>query len=250
MNASLNQPATPAAGGGGDRIPLSFTNANSTPRGVYVTVLSGGPDMAVAGWLHMTYEALESKAAVTMWSEFREELYADPALNLRRGDTLRARKLAAGQGRPRHPSPLRGPSRAEQWSYRQVLRRGLKVIARLPGTTVGTARGQGMSVAATTEALLGRLSARHHADGTPALVLIRTNTAATSWYELTPAPAPAAAHLVEGSPYASAEAGGLSEAAEFVAYCAYQHYARAHNRRFLWEWFPELLPDAERPLHV
>lgn len=250
MSASENHPASSAAGGEADHIPPTFANANHPPGSVYVTVLSGGPGMSVAGWLQVSYEALESKAVINVWDEFREELYADPALNLRRGDTLRARKLAAGQGRPRFPSARRGPSRAEQLSYRHVLRRGLEVIARLPGTTVGTARGRSMSAAATTEAVLGELSSRHTRDRSSALALIRTNPAVTAWYDLTPAPAPAAPALVRGAPYAAAEAGGLLEAAEFVAYCAYQYHARFHNRRFLWEWLPELLPAASRPLGI
>ncbi|MGA5894842.1 hypothetical protein [Streptomyces venetus] len=222
-----------------------FANANNPPGSVYFTVLSGGPDMSVAGWLHLSYEALESKEALDVWGEFREELYTDPALNIRRGDMLRARKLAAGQGRPRFPSARRGPSKAEQLGYRRVLRRGLEVVARLPGTTVGTALGRGMSPAATTEAVLGGLSSRHARDRSSALALVRT-PAVTAWYELTPGPtAPSPA---QGGPYATAEVGGLLEAAEFVAYCAYQHYARSHHRRFLWEWLPELLPDAARPL--
>ncbi|MFI2377073.1 hypothetical protein ACH5AO_18650 [Streptomyces sp. NPDC018964] len=250
MNASEKHSVTPAAGGGTDHIPHTFTKANNPPRSVYVVALSGGPDMAVAGLLQMSYEALESKDPVSTWDEFREELYADPALNVRRGDTLRARKLAAGQGRPRLTSIQRGPSRAEQWGYRHVLRRGLKVIARLPGTTVGTALGAGMSTAATTAALLEGLSSRHREDGSAALVLIRAHTSVTHWYELTPRPAPTAPDLLQGPPYALAAADGLLEAAEFVAYCAYQHHARSHNRRFLWEWFPELLPGALRPLRI
>lgn len=250
MSASENHPASSAAGGEADHTPPTFANANHLPEGAYVTVLSGGPGMSVAGWLQMSYEALESKEVIDVWDEFREELYADPALNLRRSDTLRARKLAAGQGRPRFPSARRGPSRAEQLSYRHVLRRGLEVIARLPGTTVGTARGRGMSAAATTEAVLGELSSRHTRDRSSALALIRTNSAVTAWYDLTPAPAPAAPALVRGAPYAAAEAGGLLEAAEFVAYCAYQYHARFHNRRFLWEWLPELLPAASQPLRI
>lgn len=251
MSASEKYPAVPAAGGGTDHIPSYFANANNPPRSVYVAALSGGPDLAVAGWLQLSYEALESKSAVCAWDGFHEELYADPALNIRRGDTLRARKLAAGQGRPRLTSARRGPSRAEQWGYRHVLRRGLEVVARLPGTTAGTALGAGASAAATTEALLAGLSSRHRADGgTAALAVVRTHTAAAHWYDLTPHPAPAAPELVQGPPYAPAAAGGLLEAAEFVAYCAYQHHARFHNRRFLWEWLPDLLPDALPPLRI
>ncbi|MEV3966897.1 hypothetical protein AB0K68_01900 [Streptomyces sp. NPDC050698] len=249
MSASESHSAIPAAGGETEHTPPIFTNANNPPGSVYFTVLSGGPDMSVAGWLHMPYAALESKEATDVWGGFREELYADPALNIRRGDTLRARKLAAGQGRPRFPSAHRGPNRAEQWSYRHVLRRGLGVVARLPGTTVGSARGRGMSATATTEAVLGELSSRHARDRSSALALIRT-PADTTWYELTPGPVPAAPSLVRSAPYASAEAGGLLEAAEFVAYCAYQHYARSHHRRFLWDWLPELLPGAARPIGI
>ncbi|MBR8642700.1 hypothetical protein KEF29_33760 [Streptomyces tuirus] len=249
MSASENHRAILAAGGEAEHISPMFANANNPPSSVYFTVLSGGPDMSVAGWLHMSYEALESKEAMDIWDEFREELYEDPALNIRRGDMLRARKLAAGQGRPRFSSARRGPSRAEQLGYRRVLRRGLQVIARLPGTTVGTALGRSASAAATTGAVLSGLSDRHARDRSSALALIRTS-AVTAWYELNPGPAPAAPSLVRGEPYASAEAGGLLEATEFVAYCAYQHYARSHHRRFLWEWLPELLPGATRPLGI
>ncbi|EFL33494.1 predicted protein [Streptomyces viridochromogenes DSM 40736] len=99
--------------------------------------------------------------------------------------------------------------------------------------------------------VLGGLSARHARDRSSALALIRT-PAVTAWYELTPgsAPAPAAPSPAQGGPCATAEVTGLLEAAEFVAYCAYQHYARSHHRRFLWEWLPELLPDAARPLGI
>ncbi|MGW7816799.1 hypothetical protein ACWGLF_01465 [Streptomyces puniciscabiei] len=197
--------------------------------------------MSVAAWLHLNAEALESKAAVSAWAEFRERLYADPMLNIRRGDTLRARKLAAGQGRPRTTSVRRGPSRAERWGYRYVLRQGLEVIAGLPGTTVGTARASGTTMTATTEALLLRLSRRHGTQATSAFAVVRTNTAAPAWYGLTPTPSPRA-------PHTAWEPEKLLEAAEFVAYCAYQYHARHRSRRFLWPWFPELLPGAEGPL--
>ncbi|MEU0740092.1 hypothetical protein [Streptomyces sp. NPDC006134] len=192
---------------------------------------------------------MESKEAAAAWSGFREELHGDPLLNIRRGDILRARKLAAGQGRPRIPSTGRGPSKAERWEYRKVLKRGLATIASLPGTTVGTARSGTANVPATAEAVLGRLAARHTAHGTAALAVIRTNTAAPSWYDLTPVPAAAAPPRPAQAPsHVQAGVEELLEAAEFVAYCAYQHLAHRPNRRFLWEWYPELLPEAEGPL--
>ncbi|GAA3990191.1 hypothetical protein OG252_25335 [Streptomyces sp. NBC_01352] len=252
MSSTASQPS-PAAGGGHDCASPEFAHANHPPRDLYVGVLSGGQDISLAGWLRIGYQAIESKAAVAAWAEFQEALYTDPALNIRRGDTLRARKLAAGQGRTRFPSTRRGPTKAEQWGYRHVLRRGLDVIAGLPGTTVGTARSRGGAHAATADALLSRLSAHHAAEGTSALAVLRTNTAA-SWYELTPAPSAVDPRAARELPYVSAglEAGldGLLEAAEFVAYCAYQHHARRRNRRFLWDWFPELLPGAEGPLEL
>ncbi|WP_031172725.1 hypothetical protein [Streptomyces durhamensis] len=196
--------------------------------------------MSIAAWLHLDAEALESKAAASVWAEFRERLYTDPMLNIRRGDTLRARKLAAGQGRPRTTSARRGPNRAERWGYQYVLRRGLEVIAGLPGTTVGTAQAPGTTATATAEALLAQLSRQHRAQGTSAFAVVRTNTAAPAWYDLTPTP--------DRAPCATDGPESLLEAAEFVAYCAYQHHARRHSRRFLWQWLPELLSDAEGPL--
>ncbi|MFI2761071.1 hypothetical protein ACH5A3_19725 [Streptomyces echinatus] len=203
--------------------------------------------MSVAAWLHLDAEALESKAAVTAWAEFRERLYADPTLNVRRGDTLRARKLAAGQGRPLMTSARRGPSRAERWGYRYVLRRGLEVVAGMPGTTVGTALTEGATVAATADALLKQLARRHRARSTPTFAVVRTNTAAPTWYDITTSRQ--ASHAMSG-PDNTPEAAEVTllEAAEFIAYCAYQHHARRRNRRFLWQWFAEALPDAEGPL--
>ncbi|MET9964570.1 hypothetical protein ABZZ80_01235 [Streptomyces sp. NPDC006356] len=241
MNTLSNQPLTHAAGGDGDHEPSTFASANHRPSCVYVAALSGARGLALAGWLRIAYDAFESKSVAATWAEFREHLYADPALNIRRGDTLRARKLAAGQGRPLSLSARRGPNRAEQWSYRQVLRRGLGVIAELPDTTVGTALTTG---GATAHAVLERLSARHTVEGTSALAVIRQNAVA-SWYELATPPSPAPPEVL---PCAAADVDGLLEAAEFVAYCAYQHHARQHNRRFLSDWFRELHPGAEGPL--
>ncbi|MEU1454631.1 hypothetical protein [Streptomyces avermitilis] len=252
MNATPDQPRNPlAAGGEGyDHRPSEFANAKgASPSSVYFGVLSGARETSIVGWLRLSPGGPGSKAAAA-WSEFRQELHADPALNIRPGDALRARKLAAGQGRPRIPSARRGPSRSEQWSYRYVLRRGLEVIAELPGITVGTAHGHGGTTAATTDAFLARLSSRHTAEDTSAIAIVRRNTSTSTWYELTPTPAPAAPHIVQGLPYTSDEVYGLTEAAEFVAYCAYQHHARRHNRRFLWDWFPNSLPGAEGPFEL
>ncbi|MFC5219210.1 hypothetical protein [Streptomyces coerulescens] len=241
MNTFANQPLAHAAGG--DTPPI-FTGANIRPVAVYAAALSGDRSLTMAGWLRIDFDAFESKAVTAAWAEFREQLYADPTLNIRRGDTLRARKLAAGQGRPLSHSARRGPNRAEQSRYRQVLRRGLATVADLPDTTVGTAHGPHTTGRAAASALIERLSARHTADGTSALAVIRMNTAAV-WYDLAAAPAPAPP---ESLPCAADATDGLLEAAEFVAYCAYQHHARPHNRRFLADWFAELHPGAEGPL--
>ncbi|MGF0174665.1 hypothetical protein ACQF36_30465 [Streptomyces sp. Marseille-Q5077] len=243
MNIFANQPSAHAAGGE-DWPP--FASANDRLPCVYVAALSGDRGLTLAGWLRIDFDAFESKAVAAVWADFREQLYTDPALNIRRGDTLRARKLAAGQGRPLALSTRRGPNRAEQWRYQRVLRRGLATIAELPGTTVGTAhRPHTANGAAAARALIERLSARHTADGTSALAVIRMNTIAT-WYDLAaPSPTPP-----ESLPSAAADTDGLLEAAEFVAYCAYQHHARQHNRRFLSDWFAELHPDAEGPLQL
>ncbi|MGC9501204.1 hypothetical protein [Streptomyces sp. WG7] len=205
--------------------------------------------MSVAGWLRIDSTAVQSKSAVAVWSEFREALHADPALNIRRGDTLRARKLAAGQGRPRPSSARRGPSKAEQWGHRHVLRRGLTAIASLPGTTVGTARVRAPGTSGPTDALLRQL-ARNTPASASGLAVVRANTAAASWYDLATEPPLAAPHLSDGPPHAAAGTESLLEAAEFVAYCAYQSLARQHNRRFLWEWLPELLPGAGFPFDL
>lgn len=241
MNIYANQP--PAHAAGGDDRPI-FARANTRPLSVYVAALSGARSLTMAGWLRIGFDAFESKAVAAVWADFREQLYTDPALNIRRGDTLRARKLAAGQGRPLSPSARRGPNRAEQWRYRQVLRRGLATIAELPDTTVGTANGPHTTGAAAARSLFDRLSARHTADGTSALAVIRMNTVAT-WYDLGAVPP---STPPEGLPCAADDTDGLLEAAEFIAYCAYQHHAQQHNRRFLSEWFAELHPDAEGPL--
>ncbi|WP_217206458.1 hypothetical protein [Streptomyces sp. AC550_RSS872] len=241
MNTFANQP--PAHAAGGDDLPI-FARANTRPVGVYVAALSGDRNLTMAGWLRIGFDAFESKAVAAAWAEFREQLHTDPALNIRRGDTLRARKLAAGQGRPLPLSTRRGPNRAEQWRYRQVLRRGLATIAELPDTTVGTAHGPHTTGGAAARALIERLSARHTADGTSALAVIRRNTVAT-WYDLAAAPSPTSP---ESLPCAAADTDGLLEAAEFVAYCAYRHHAQQRNRRFLSGWFAELHPGAEEPL--
>ncbi|MFH0175291.1 hypothetical protein ACIA6D_08285 [Streptomyces cacaoi] len=221
---------------------IKFANAN-LHNALYLGVLSGDRDVSVVGWLRTTPDALSKAAAA--WGEFRQGLHADPALNIRPHDRLRARKLAAGQGRSRGTSGRPGPSKAEKWSYRYVLRRGIDVIAALPGTTVGTACGHGLHATATTDALLKTLARRQAVEETTALAVIRMSSAVTAYHRLTPGLEPTS---LDALPYGTAEVDSLLEPAEFVAYCAYRHWARLHNRRLLPNWFPELLPGADGPL--
>ncbi|MFF8729171.1 hypothetical protein ACF073_22120 [Streptomyces sp. NPDC015171] len=246
MDARANPPSSgmsdPAAGGDEDHpAATEFAPAHGT---VYAVVPSGDAALTAFGWLRLPVADLPRAAA--RWTAFRAELHEDPALNIRPDDDLRARKLAAGQGRPLGGAYLkRGPNRTEKWNYRRVLRRGIDVIAALPGTTVGTAGGHGLSTAVATEALLKRLAAERAADVCAAFALIRTGNGSHSWYRLpTGAEAP---RRVEGPPNITADAERLVEPAEFVAYCAYRHWARLHERRLLPAWFPELLPGAEGP---
>jgi hypothetical protein len=95
MNAFADHFAVPAAGGRRGHPPVIFAHAKSGCDRVHV-------------------RALASPTAVTARSGFREELHADIACHVRHDDTLRARKLAAGQGRRRRfpwvrlPAPLPG----------------------------------------------------------------------------------------------------------------------------------------------
>ncbi|MFD5049618.1 hypothetical protein [Streptomyces tendae] len=248
MAASADHLSVPAAGGGADLPPLTLSRTNPTAPCIHVCAFSGDSDMLVAGWLRVAGDAVTSKTAVTAWADFREQLSVDPALNIRRGDTLRARKLAAGQGRPRPSSTRRGPSKAEQWGYRHVLRRGLTAIASLPGTTVGTAR-TGPATPTATEAVLKRL-AKDAGPSVSGAAVIRTTAATASWYDLATASPLAVDRHSDTAAHISAGTDSLLEAAEFVAYCAYQFLARRYNRRFLWEWLPELLPDATKPINL
>ncbi|MEU6667009.1 hypothetical protein [Streptomyces sp. NPDC046727] len=238
---SSDQPGLAAGGEGHLPATPEFAHAHAN---AYVVVPSGDAALTVFGWLRLPFAEIAGAAA--RWTAFRAELHDDPALNVRPDDDLRARKLAAGQGRPLGGAYLRrGPNRTEKWNYRRVLRRGIDVIAALPGTTVGTAGGHGLSTTDATDALLKRFSAQHAADAAAAFALLRTGNGTHSWYRIPPgAEAP---HVVEGPADITAAAERLLEPAEFVAYCAYRHWARMHQRRLLPPWFPELLPGAEGP---
>lgn len=209
--------------------------------------------IAVLGWLRVDLGSCAGPLG--HWQAFLSELYADPYLDIRPGDSLHAVSLAAGRGRPVY-GVRRPPGTSAKQPYREVIRRALAAISFMPGVAVGSAfrTGEpgihyGQLKQDLYEAWTRRVNTAHAAAGSHAFIVFDGDGSEAGLRR---------AHRclgeprhVVGDPYlVPARRNTLLQAADQVAYSSFQQLTRQPHRRFMWEWLPELIPKVEGPLQL
>ncbi|MGW1978739.1 DUF3800 domain-containing protein [Streptomyces sp. NPDC001889] len=237
--AYANQP-----GGGAD--PSGSTTREDSPVSLYYLDDSGDSRMAVAGWLRVDVRAWRD--AERMWKALRGELHADPDLNIQADDTLHAVNLAGGRGRPLHTIPGRGPTDAEKTRFRNVIQRGLRTVAAMPGVTAGAAYRAGATREELYTALVMELNRRHRTVDSFAMLCVDGNGTEHTLREAHRRLPHSDRHIIEDPFFAPARGKHLLQAADFVAYTAFQSVVGHTRRDFMKGWFAELLPAAEGPI--
>ncbi|MBB5121309.1 hypothetical protein [Streptomyces eurocidicus] len=209
--------------------------------------------LALLGWLRVALG--RTSGPLGHWQAFRSELHADPFLDIRPGDALHAVSLAAGRGRPVY-GVRREPGTSAKQPYRDVVRRALGTIGTMPGVTAGSsyrtgAPGDpfGRTKQGLYEAWVRHVDAAHAAAGTHAFIVFDgngTETGLRGAHHRLPGPR----HVIGDPCLIPARHNPLLQAADQIAYASYQKLARRPQRRFMWDWLDEHIPQAEGPIRL
>ncbi|MER5781779.1 DUF3800 domain-containing protein [Streptomyces mobaraensis] len=217
----------------------------SIPRYTYYMDESGFSGMSVIGWLAIAPGAQQTVREHLLG--FREKLAADPVLPIPFEWPLHAVDLAGGRGAPLHMRPGHGPDARMKEAFREVIARVLDELAGLSGVSVGAVYRRHATREQLYRDLVPLLNARHAALGIPARIHFDGNGTEQGLKR---------AHrgLPDEERYIDRElvlepswASPLLQAADLVAYTAFQSVIRRESRHFLWDWYARRLPEAEGP---
>ncbi|MGW1177525.1 hypothetical protein ACWD4P_27870 [Kitasatospora sp. NPDC002543] len=214
------------------------------PDSVYFIDDSGNSDITLFGLIRVpqTGGELTTEAA---WTRFLEELAGNPHLVFQPGTYLHAVDLVAGRGGLLHHTPGLAPTRRQKEEAAGVVRRGLQVLADVPGIGVSVVYSRRASREAVYGALVEQLNDRHaSADSTCEVVMDGNGTEKrlkAAHHDL-----PRDRRHVIGEPLlVPARLRHLLQAADFVAHAGFQSLVRDPAREFMWDWFPEAFPQAD-----
>ncbi|MEE4424837.1 MULTISPECIES: hypothetical protein [Streptomyces] len=183
---------------------------------------------------------------------FRASLEEDPALQLPIHASLHAQDLAAGRGRHLYRPGLTGAAReAHLAACRGVIRRGLEAVAAIPRARVTAVHREtddyGRDRPALQRAWLHRINAELAAADEYGVVVVDgdgTDTCLVDAYH----DLPGRDRRIVGVPlFESARINYFLQAADLLAYAAYQSVAKRPEREFLWGSFGAALPWADGP---
>ncbi|MGN6188469.1 MAG: DUF3800 domain-containing protein [Conexibacter sp.] len=152
---------------------------------------------------------------------------------------LHATEWVTGRGRPsKDPGAVLNHSKPAHW---QVYVSALHMLAELPELMVLAVAGPGKDRAAVYRLLMGQMERVLAVQRTHGLVVMDGDSPELSMLhrELNLG----SRRIVEDPWKRDARATQWLQAADFVAYAAYQHIARRPNRAFMWHWYERCLGE-------
>ncbi|MGW1044043.1 DUF3800 domain-containing protein [Streptomyces sp. NPDC002547] len=204
----------------------------------------------VYGWLEVALE--HWSASLRCWLDFRKQLYQHTGIPA--DYELHATKFITGRS---------NPSIHHEWNRHKRLRGrvaqdALATIETMPGTRAGavwrrttkTGRAYYAERASVYEALL------HHLDDTLARVgdhgiIVMDGDGTDPAYRREHRKLKLATrNIVEDPWFIGSHASQPVQAADLLAYTAYQTVLRHPGKRFMWHWWPTLLPNAYGPREI
>ncbi|MFC4008599.1 DUF3800 domain-containing protein [Nonomuraea purpurea] len=185
------------------------------------------------------------------WVHFREELAGEGILAAH--VPLHAVDLIGGRGRHIHSYGEHGLSRTRHRQYlRDVVRRGLQVVADMPGIRIRIAyRNALLGKRDRPELYLAMLTDmnRDLAERSEMARIIIDGNGTDPSFRRAHRRLPAANRSINGDPiFLPAKRCDLLQAADLVAYAAFQSLAAAPNRSFMWDWLKQTFPQMHGPL--
>ncbi|MFI6516556.1 DUF3800 domain-containing protein [Spirillospora sp. NPDC050679] len=189
-------------------------------------------------------------AAKRHWLDFRAELAADARLGIPADSPLHSVKLAGARGRYSHRS--RSSSRATHRQHSQeVILRGLQATAAMTGVRIRAVYREtdnyGRDRPALYAALLSQLNAELAASGTYGVVIFDGDGTEGALRRAHRALPDERRHILGDPVFRPARHLDLLQAADMLAYSAYQSIAKQPSRAFMWHWFGATFPGAHGP---
>ncbi|POX56354.1 hypothetical protein C3489_04655 [Streptomyces sp. Ru71] len=209
-----------------------------------------GDGRAIVSFAALGLDLPQTSGALAHWLAFRAELAADARLLIPATAALHSHELAGGRGRHIHHS--RSTDRdLHRRHAREVILRGLRAVSGFPGVRVRAVYRETDDYARDRPdlyaALLAQISEELATTGHHGVVIVDgdgTETALRHAHRRLPDPG----RRVVGDPvFLAARTSQLLQAADMVAYAAFQTVAKRENRRFMWDWFGSVLPGADGP---
>ncbi|WP_338695861.1 DUF3800 domain-containing protein [Streptomyces sp. Q6] len=210
----------------------------------------GGDARTTAVFASLGIDLPHIDTAMRHWLDFRAELAADARLEIPANSSLHSVKLAGTRGRHIHRS--RSTDRATHQRHSQeVILRGLRATATMAGARVRAVYREtdnyGRDRPALYAALLSRLNAELAASGTHGVVILDGDGTEGSLRRAHRALPDAGRHIIGDPVFRPARNLDLLQAADMLAYSAYQSIAKQPSRAFMWHWFGTTFPGAHGP---
>jgi hypothetical protein len=173
--------------------------------------------------------------ALARWLAWRRRLRDEHGVDVQ--FRLHATEWVAGRGRPANdPRSVLNRSKPARW---HVYMAALDVLAAMPDLTIHTVARAGADRAAAYRVLMRRIERFLASREQNGLVVLDGDSSElrTLHGELDPA----SRRIVEDPWKRDARESQWLQAADFVAFAAYQHIARRPDRAFMWEWYERCL---------
>ncbi|MFE0151268.1 DUF3800 domain-containing protein [Nonomuraea sp. NPDC059007] len=189
--------------------------------------------------------------ALAILDDFRDRLAAEGVIPVEA--PLHAVDLIGGRGRHFHSYGKHGLSRTGYREYlRDAVRRGLAVIADIPDISAYVVYRSPLAKKTDRSELYKNMLTEINHDlaesNRTAKIIIDGDGSNPSFGEMHYS-LPAKGCRIDGGPsFLPAAHCSLLQAADLVAYAAYQGLARNPNRSFMWDWLKHAFPHLNGPL--
>jgi hypothetical protein len=210
----------------------------------------GGDARTTACFASLGIDLSHANGANQRWRDLRAELHADARLEIPADSSLHSVKLAGARGQHIHRSRSTDRVRHRQ-HCQEVILRGLRTIAGMPGARVRAVYREtddyGRDRPALYAVLLRRLNAELAQQGIHGVIIVdgdgTEHALRRAHRDL-----PEAGRRIIGDPiFRPARELDLLQAADMLAYAAYQSIAKRPSREFMWHWFGSTFPGAHGP---
>lgn len=211
---------------------------------------SAATGYVVYGWAEI--DIAQWSAALRQLLDFRKKLYADTGIPA--DYELHATQFIAGRGTP---------SNRDAWNRQkrnrgQVAQKHLAAIAKMPGTRVGAVwrhtnekgRAYYDQRAAVYQALLTGLDDRLAAAGDHGIIVMDGDGSDLTYQREHRKLKLNSRRIVEDPWFIGSHNSQPVQAADLLAYTAYQVVQRHPGKGFMWGWWTKHLPGAEQPRRI